>query len=49
MAMPTDQAVASWKGRRTTAANNFQLTVDKVDPLINGRPDLALRRWRRLR
>ena len=42
MAVPTDQAVTSWKGRRTTAANNFQLTVDKVDPLINGRPDLAI-------
>ena len=39
MAKPTDQAVASWKGRRTTAANNFQLAMDRVDPLINGNLD----------
>ena len=42
MAAPTDQAVTSWKGRRTTAANNFQLAVDKVDPLIDGSLDLAV-------
>ena len=42
MAVPTDQAVTSWKGRRTTAANNLQLAMDRVDPLINGNPDLTI-------
>ena len=35
MAVPTDTMITSWKGRRTTAANNFQLVVDGVDPLVN--------------
>ena len=39
MAVPTDAMITSWKGRRTTAANNFQLVVDRVDPLVNEGPD----------
>ena len=35
MTVPTDAMFTSWKGRRTTAANNFQLVVDRVDPLVN--------------
>ena len=35
MAAPTDAMIASWKRGRTRAANNFQLAVDGVDPLVN--------------
>ena len=36
MSEPTDQELTSWKRRRTTATSNLQLTIDKVDPLIDG-------------
>ena len=39
MAVPTDQAVTAWKGRRTTAVSNFQLAVNKVDPLADQSED----------
>ena len=42
MAVPTDAMFSSWKGRRTTAANNLQLTVDRVDPLVNENLDLTI-------
>ena len=42
MSEPTDQEVTSWKGRRTTAVNNFQGAVDKVDPLVNEHLGLAV-------
>ena len=42
MAVPTDAMITSWKGRRTTAANNFQLVVDRVDPLVNENLDLTI-------
>ena len=48
MTVPTDRVVTSWKGRRTTAVNNLQLAVDKVDPLINGGLDLAVQDIERL-
>ena len=42
MAVPTDAMFTSWKGRRTTAANNFQLAADRVDPLVNENLDLTI-------
>ena len=48
MVVPTDQAVTSWKGRRTTAANNLQLAMDRVDPLISGNPDLTIENLERM-
>ena len=42
MAVPTVAMIISWKGRRTTAANNFQLVVDRVDPLLNENLDLTI-------
>ena len=31
MTAPTDQAIASWKGRRTTAVQNVQAVITRVD------------------
>ena len=42
MAVPKYAMITSWKGRRTTAANNFQLAVDRVDPLVNENLDLNI-------
>ena len=47
--MATDRAVTSWKGRRTTAVNNFQLAVDKVDPLADENVDLTVQDLEQLR
>ena len=49
MSVPTDRAVTSWKGRRTTAVNNFQLAVDKVDPLADESVDLTVQDLEQLR
>ena len=42
MAVPTDAVIATWKRGRTRAANNFQLAVDGVDPLVNGNLGLTI-------
>ena len=42
MATPTDAMFSSWKGRRTTSANNLQLAMDRVDSLANENPDVTI-------